>query len=110
MMSFKLICCVDMKLLKSVNKKKYLGHHRQLKFTKHVLNLTKNANIKPAGTQRPEDVPLWSYFGQDVPDHNRTKVGRIRFLTCFGSLMSDLHLASRNMEKISLKTYFMDND
>ena len=26
----------------------------------------------PAGTQRPEDVPLWSYFGRDVPDHNMT--------------------------------------
>ena len=95
-----------MKLLKSVNKKKYLGHHRHLKFTKHVLNLTKNANIKPAGTQRPEDVPLWSYFGQDIPDHNRTKEGRIRFLTCFGSLMSDLHLASRNIEKNFPKNLF----
>ena len=23
----------------------------------------------PADTQRPEDVPLWSYFGRAVPDH-----------------------------------------
>ena len=22
----------------------------------------------PAGTQRPKDVPLWYYFGGDVPD------------------------------------------
>ena len=33
----------------------------------------------PAGTQRPEDVPLWPYFGRDVPDGNKTKIGRIRF-------------------------------
>ena len=43
----------------------------------------------PAGTQRPEDVPLWPYFGRDVPDHNRTKIGRIRFLTYFSSAMSE---------------------
>ena len=51
-------------------------------------------DINPSGTQRPEDVPLWSYFGRDVLDHNRTKIGCIRFLTYFGSAMSDLHLAS----------------
>ena len=39
----------------------------------------------PAGTQCPEDVPLWTYFGRDVPDNNRTKTGRIRFLTCLSS-------------------------
>ena len=55
--------------------------------------------LLPAGTQRPEDVPLWPYFGQDVPDHNRTKIGHIRFLTYFGSAMSDMHLASGNIEK-----------
>ena len=32
-----------------------------------------------AGTQRPEDVPLWSYFSQNVPEHNRTKIIRINF-------------------------------
>ena len=36
-----------------------------------------NCRPTPAGTQRPEDViedvPLWSYFGRDVPDHNRPK-------------------------------------
>ena len=37
--------------------------------------------IFPAGTQRPKDFPLWSYFGRDVPGHNKTKIGRIRFLT-----------------------------
>ena len=41
----------------------------------------------PAGTQRPEDISLWSYFGQEVSDHNKTKIGRIRFLTYFGSAM-----------------------
>ena len=54
--------------------------------------------FNPAGTRRPEDVPLWFYFGRDVPDHNRTKLGRIRFLTYFGFAMSVLHLASGNIE------------
>ena len=54
----------------------------------------------PAGTQRHEDVPLRSYFDRDVPDHNRTKIGRIKFLTYFGSAMSDLHLTSQNIEKL----------
>ena len=53
----------------------------------------------PSRTQRPEDAPLWSYFGRDAPEHNRTKIGRIRPLIYFGSAMSDLHLASRNIEK-----------
>ena len=48
---------------------------------------------------RPKDVLLWSYFGQDVPDHNRTKLGRIRFLTHFGFAMSGMHLESENIEK-----------
>ena len=55
--------------------------------------------LVPFGTQRPEDVPLWSYFGQNVPDHHRTKIGRIRFFTYFGSAMFDMHLASGNIEK-----------
>ena len=45
--------------------------------------------------------PLWSYFGRDVLDHNRTKIERIRFLLYFVSPMSDLHLASENIEKFS---------
>ena len=53
----------------------------------------------PDGTECLEDVPLWSYFGRDVFDHNRTKIGGIRFLTYFDSAMSDLHLASGNKEK-----------
>ena len=65
--------------------------------------------LLPADTQRPEYVPLWSYFGREVPDHNRNKIGRIRFLTYFGPAMSDLHLTSGN-RKMSLKTYFMDNN
>ena len=35
---------------------------------------------------------------RDVPDHNRTKIGRIRFLIYFGSAM---HLASGNIEKFA---------
>ena len=42
-------------------------------------------------------------LGRDVLDHNSTKMGRIRFLTYFGSAMSDLHLASGNIEKFPLK-------
>ena len=53
----------------------------------------------PTGTQRPEDVPLWSYFGRAILDHNRTKIGRIRFLTYFGFATSGMHLASGNIEK-----------
>ena len=56
-------------------------------------------NNFPAGTQRPENVPLWSYFGRDVPDHNWTKIGRIWFLTYVCSAMSDIHLVSDNIEK-----------
>ena len=54
---------------------------------------------KPARTQRSEEVPLWPYFGQDVPGHNRTKIGRTRFLTYFASAISGQHVASGNTEK-----------
>ena len=53
----------------------------------------------PAGTQRFEDVPLCFYFGRDVPNHNRTKIRRIRFLTYFGFAISGMYLASGNIEK-----------
>ena len=53
----------------------------------------------PAGTQLPEDVPLWSWFGREVPDHNRTKIGRFRFLTYFSSTMYGMHLALGNIQK-----------
>ena len=56
------------------------------------------------GTQLPEDVPLLSNFFGDVSDHNRAKIGRIRFVTYFGSAMSDIHLASGSIEKISYKS------
>ena len=65
--------------------------------TFHAVNYLAASN--PGGTQSPEDVPLWSYFGRDVLDHNRTKIGRIRFLTCFGSAVSGMHLALGNIEK-----------
>ena len=55
-------------------------------------------SLSPAGTERPEDVPLWSCFGLDVPDHNKTKIGRIRSLIYFGSAMPDIHLESENIE------------
>ena len=53
----------------------------------------------PASTQRLEDFPKWSYLGRDVPDHNKTKIGRIRFLTYFGSVLSDMQLKSGKIEK-----------
>ena len=59
--------------------------------------------LLPSGIQRPESVPLWSYFGRDVPGHIRTKIGRIKFLTYFGSAMSGMHLASENIEKFPRK-------
>ena len=39
------------------------------------------------------------YFDLDVPDHNRTKIVRIRFLTFFGSTMPDIKLESQNHKK-----------
>ena len=53
----------------------------------------------PAGTQSCVDVPLWSYFGQNVPDHFRIKIVRITYLTYFGTTMSDKHLELGNREK-----------
>ena len=55
--------------------------------------------MTPAGTQRPEDFPLWPCSDRDFPDHNRTKIRRIRFLTYFGSAMSAMHLAIGNIDK-----------
>ena len=52
-----------------------------------------------ASTQRPEDVPLWPYFGRVFSDHIRTKIGRIKFLTYFGSVIPGMHLASENIEQ-----------
>ena len=57
----------------------------------------------PAGTQSPEDVPLWSYFGRDDPDYNRTKIGHVRFLTYFGSTIADIQLESGKIKKIPYK-------
>ena len=69
-------------------------------FVKYVSSLFLCINY-PADTQRPENVSLWSYFDRDFPDHNLTKIERIRFLTYIGSAMSDLHLASRNTGKFA---------
>ena len=57
------------------------------------LNIYAGLGYFPAGTQRPEDVALWSYFVRDVPDQ------RIRFLTYFGSAVSNMVLASGNIGK-----------
>ena len=54
--------------------------------------------------------PYGPNFGRGVPDRNRTKTGRIRFLTHFGSKMSDIHLKSENRVKNCLKTYFLEYD
>ena len=55
----------------------------------------------PSGTLRRKDVLLWSSFDRDVPDHNRTKLGRFRFLTYFDFAMPGMYLASGNIEKFS---------
>ena len=60
--------------------------------------------LQPSHKQCPADVLLWSYFGRDVPDHNRTKIGRIRFLTYFDRAISDRQLESEKIEKIPWKT------
>ena len=57
----------------------------------------------PVGTQRPKGVPQWSYSDWGVLDHNRTKIGCIRFLTYFGSTVSDIQLQSRKIEMIPEK-------
>ena len=54
----------------------------------------------PTVIQRPKDVFLSCFFGRDVPNHNRTKIRRIRFLTYFDSTMHVMHLESGNIEKI----------
>ena len=69
----------------SINYKDLLGRS----FCKNESN-----KVYPASTQCPEDVRLWSNFGRDVPDHNRTKIGRFRFLIYFGSSVYGMHLAS----------------
>ena len=51
--------------------------------------------------------PSRFYFGRDIPDHKKIKMGLIRCLTYFGSAISDIHLETG---KISLKTYFLDYD
>ena len=56
---------------------------------------------------RHEEVSLLFYFGRDIPDHKKIKMGLIRCLTYFGSAISDIHLETG---KISLKTYFLDYD
>ena len=58
---------------------------------------TKSTGGIPAATQCLEDVPLWSYICRNVPDHFRTKIGRITYLNYFGTAISDkpLELGSR---------------
>ena len=61
----------------------------------------------PAGTQSPESVPLWSYFGRYVQDRNKIKIGHFRFLTYIGSAMYGMHLASGNkIENNAVKMQF----
>ena len=60
----------------------------------------------PSGMQHPENISLWSYSGWDVPDNNRNIIGRIRFLTCFGSAMPGMRLALRSVKKNVPKNLF----
>ena len=52
--------------------------------------------IYPSRSTTSRERPLVVLF---CLDHNRTKIGRIRVLTYFGSAMSDIHLGSGNIEK-----------
>ena len=61
----------------------------------------------PASTQPPKDIPLWSYFGRVVSDHMRTKIGRIKFLIYFGSVIAGMHLASENIENFPWKAILL---
>ena len=53
----------------------------------------------PTGTQRPENVPQWVYFCQDISNHKKTKIRRIRFLIYFSNIICDLQLESQRIEK-----------
>ena len=44
-----------------------------------------------------------SLFGRAVPDHFRTKIGRVTYLTYFGTTLSDKHFESGNTGKIPEK-------
>ena len=54
----------------------------------------------PVDTKCVKDIPLWSCFGRKVPDHNKTKIGRARFLAFLGPAMPDIHLTSGNIGKL----------
>ena len=54
-------------------------------------------------TQRPQDISWRYYFGREVSDHKRTKIGRIKFLVYFVSTMSDIPLELRKILKIPLE-------
>ena len=45
-------------------------------------------------------------FWSRRPGHSRTKIGRNRFLTYFGSAMSDIQLKSEKTEKIQKKSFY----
>ena len=46
-----------------------------------------------------QDFKNSSYFGRNVLDNNRTKIGGIRLFTNFGSAMSDMQLKSGKIQK-----------
>ena len=54
-------------------------------------------------TQRPQDISWRYYFGREVSDHKRTKIGRIKFLVYFVSTMSDIPLELRKILRIPLE-------
>ena len=61
------------------------------------------ARKQAAGTTQPalttpKTPPHGPNPGRDAPDHNRTKIGRIRPLSHFGSAMPGMRLASRNIK------------
>ena len=79
----------------AVNKKMFGSGNTILIISNEETNDIIKTN-NPTGTQRPEVAPYDTVW--NIPDHNRTKIGSITFLTYYGSPMSDLHLVSRNIE------------
>ena len=61
-------------------------NENEIKFISYKLMLLPSQQTTSRGR------PLWSYFGRAVPDYIRTKIGSIRFLTYFGSVIFILAL------------------
>ena len=66
----------------------------------------------PMYRKRPEpfSTPRTSPNDPVLVETSWTKIGRIKSLTHFSTIMSDIHLESGNIETKSIKTYVMEYD